>query len=213
MNTIRSMNVARHHLHSDMDMGTGLSLNMSAMDMGHSSEGSGQMSMSMYFTTRITGVPVLFKTLSAANGAQAFGIFILFFGLAFLTKGLEFTKNYLEQKVWSNPNYLVTQKTTIIEQCECDGEAPKVYNEPEETLFASQKPPRLITVLTRDVIRLSLCFIIEMFSYALMLVAMSFSLLYFFAVVIGMALGRFFFERVGDKISLRPGQNNYQTRD
>ncbi|QFZ28459.1 putative copper transport protein [Clavispora lusitaniae] len=176
----------------------------SGMDMGG-------MSMNMYLTTKYKDYPVLFSGLSAHNRGQAFGIFVLMFFVSFLSKGFEFLKNYLEQKVWKNPNYAVTQVTNVVEECACDDDKDSNPHNDVESLGASnQRNVSVPLVLMRDVIRLVLCFIPELLSYAMMLVAMSFSLVYFFAVVTGMAFGRFFFERLSDTIGVRPGANNFQ---
>lgn len=171
----------------------------------------GGMSMNMYLTTKYKDYPVLFSGLSAHNRGQAFGIFVLMFFVSFLSKGFEFLKNYLEQKVWKNPNYAVTQVTNVVEECACDDDKDSNPHNDVESLGASnQRNVSVPLVLMRDVIRLVLCFIPELLSYAMMLVAMSFSLVYFFAVVTGMAFGRFFFERLSDTIGVRPGANNFQ---
>ncbi|GEQ72092.1 hypothetical protein JCM33374_g5778 [Metschnikowia sp. JCM 33374] len=179
------------------------------MDMsGHSMD---MMSMNMYLTTNYMDYPVLFKGLSASTAGQAFGIFVLFFFASFLSKGFEFTKNYLESKVWQNPNYQIPESTTIVEECGCDDDNDKTSDAAEGTTpTGSHKKLSVFTVLTRDCIRIILCFLSELFGYAMMLVAMTFSLVYFFAVVLGMAFGRFFFERLSDKLNVRPGGNNFQ---
>lgn len=170
------------------------------------------MSMNMYLTSAYKNYPVLFKNLSAANGGQAFGIFVLMFVVSFLTKGFEFLKNYLEQRVWNNPNYVITQQTTIIEQCECDDSDKAQSDDAGEgvTSTGGHSSAPLASVLMRDFVRLILCFIPELLGYAMMLVAMTFSLVYFFAVVLGMTFGRFFFERLSDTMGVRPGSNNFQ---
>lgn len=201
----------------DMAMST-MSLALSTMSMASSTASSSEMdmssmsstSMNMYLTGVYKNYPVLFKTLTATNGGQAFGIFLLIFVVSFLSKGFEFLKIYLEQKVWKNPNYAVTQVTNIVEECGCDDGKLSEFQNDVESLTRSRNQLPLASVLVRDFIRLALCFIPELLSYAMMLVAMSFSLLYFFAVVIGMAFGRFFFERLCDNLSLRPGANNLQ---
>lgn len=197
----------------DMPSATSSSMNMDGHSMdGHSMDG---MLMHMYFTRAYEGYPVLFSSLKANNGGQAFGIFVLIFVVAFVSKGFEFLKNYLELKVWNNPNYVVPQATTtIVENCDCDDDdsAEKVESPAIEGVHAAGKPKNLslASVLVRDVIRLVLCFIPELLSYALMLVAMSYTLVYFFAVVAGMTVGRFFFERLSDTMGVRPGANNFQ---
>ncbi|KAM9917456.1 hypothetical protein OXX80_013261, partial [Metschnikowia pulcherrima] len=96
----------------------------STMDMsGHSMD---MMSMNMYLTSVYKDYPVLFKGLSASGPGQAFGIFLLFFFASFITKGFEFLKNYLESKVWNNPNYQIPESTTIVEECACDDDNDKI---------------------------------------------------------------------------------------
>lgn len=150
--------------------------------------------------------PVLFSTLSASNGGQAFGIFVLIFVVCFVSKGLEFLKNYLEVRVWNNPNYQA--ETTIIEQCECDEKDLEASVEQRQVATGDKLP--LVKTLFRDFVRLLLCFLPELLSWAMMLVAMSFVLVYFFAVVTGMAFGRFFFENLSNRYNIRNGGNNFQ---
>lgn len=210
------MNMASTSSLMDMSTMTGMSHSQSSaaasslgMDMDHMDMG-GMMSMNMYLTTNYKDYPVLFKGLSADTAGKAFGIFLLFFVAAFVSKGFEFTKNYLELKVWNNPNYQVPEPT-VIEECACDDENEK-SSEAEGTTPTGtpRRQSSILTVFTRDLIRFGLIFLTEIFGYALMLVAMTFSLVYFFAVALGMAVGRFFFERLSDKLDLRPGRNNFQ---
>lgn len=204
---------------SSMDMASStmdMASSTMSMDMGSETSSSmdmSSMSMHMYFTSAYKDYPVLFSTLYAANGGQAFGIFVLIFIVSFLTKGIEFAKNYLEQKVWNNPNYVIPQQTTIIENCDCDGdESDKAGSADinEDATPTGHRNISLANTLVRDLIRLSLCFIIELLGYAMMLVAMTYSLVYFFAVVTGMTFGRFFFERLSDTMGIRAGSNNFQ---
>ena len=81
---------------------------MSQFDKRHGGEsmsGMGGMDMPMlmhmWFTTDYKNYPVLFKTLSATNKAQQFGIWLLLFAVCMLSKGLEFLRIYLEVKVWA----------------------------------------------------------------------------------------------------------------
>lgn len=161
--------------------------------------------MNMYLTTAYANYPVLFKRLSARDAAQLAGICVLVFVAAFLLKAFEFVKNYLEHKVWLTQSYQVSQ-TTIIQDCECD--EPKKGDVSEATLV--QSLPSAVVAAGRNAVRLVLCFVSETLGYAMMLVAMTFSLAYFFAVVGGMASGRVFFERLSDRLNVRPGGNNFQ---
>lgn len=202
------------HMHSAT--GT-MAMSSSTMDHGSMDHGSmdhggmdhDMMGMNMWLTTKYEGYPVLFKDLVANNGGEAFGIFLLFFVVAFVGKGCEFLKNYLELKVWNNPNY--HRQTTIIDECACDDEeagSGKILDSLERT----DRPPAshsFFTYLMRDLIRIILCFIPEMFGYALMLVAMTFSLVYFFSVILGNTFGRFFFEKLSNKLNVLPGANNF----
>lgn len=198
---------------SPMAMSTMTSMDHShshSMPSGSDMGGMDMMSMNMYLTSVYKHYPVLFKGLSASTPGQAFGIFVLFFFASFLTKGFEFAKNYLELKVWNNPNYQVPEPT-IVEECACDDDNDKVSDGAEgSTPAGNHKQLSAFTVLFRDVVRFTLCFLSELFGYAMMLVAMTFSLVYFFAVVLGMSFGRFFFERLSDRIHVRPGGNNFQ---
>lgn len=195
---------------ASMTMSSMPSMSMGDMDHSHN-HGSGHMAgMNMYLTTKYNMYPVLFSTLSASNGGQAFGIFVLIVVVCFVSKGLEFLKNYLEVRVWNNPNY--KQETTIIEQCECDEkdiDGKSLENQTATAPVRKSKIP-LARALFRDSIRLILCFLPELLSWAMMLVAMSFVLLYFFGVVFGMAFGRFFFESLSNRYNIRPGGNNFQ---
>lgn len=198
--------------HSSMDHGSmghgsmGNSSDMGGMDMGGMDHS--MMGMNMWLTTTYRDYPVLFKNLKANNGGQAFGIFLLFFVVGFLGKGCEFLKNYLEVKVWHNPIY--NRQTIIIDECACDDEeagSGKVL----ESLERQETPVShsFFTYLIRDCIRIILVFISEMFGYALMLVAMTFSLVYFFSVILGNTFGRVFFEKLSNKLEILPGANNF----
>ena len=55
----------------------------------------------------------------------------------------------------------------------------------------------------RDIIRLALCIIPDLLAYSLMLVAMTYTLTYFFAVVIGSGIGRFVSERTMEHFRLK----------
>ncbi|KAK6458286.1 copper transport protein [Scheffersomyces xylosifermentans] len=203
------------HDHSDMDM-----------DMAP---------MHMYFTTQFKNYPVLFKSLSASTKAQAFGIFLLLFFIAFLNRGLEFVRNYLEQVVWKNPVYVechpgetgISAIKSIHSQAPqadahacCGGEEESDASigkadsttsgvrsvQPIEGDHRQERTNQLplASRVFRDIIRLILCIVPDLFGYSLMLVAMTYTLTYFFAVVIGSGVGRFFFERLSDRMNLKP---------
>ena len=168
-----------------MDMGGNLSMGgmsgmggMGGMDMG----GELKHMMNMWFTAHYLDYPVVFHKLTANNGAQAFGIFVLLFFVAFFVKGMDFLRMWLEVRVWKNPVYL--------NSC---GDVTASYEKP---LW----PVRIF----RDCVRLFLCFVPEMFGYYLMLATMTYVLVYFFAVVTGMALGKFAFDKLSYFMGLQP---------
>lgn len=220
-----------HHVKRHMDIGGSMSSmmdmassTMSAMasstgmamdhDHGDSHDDMGMAAMHMYFTTQYKDYPVLFKTLTASNKGQAFGIFLLLFVVGFLTRGIEFMKNYLEQVVWKNPTYVEChpgQETlTQAETSDCCGpvQTKKLSSDSEAAaeITTTQPPPNLSVAssLFRNAIRLVLCILPDLFGFALMLAAMSYTLTYFFAVVLGLGVGRFVFERLSDRMNLKP---------
>lgn len=231
---------------SMMDMASSTAMSMAsstAMSMSSSSSTSDMdmdmdmgMDMHMYFTTQYKDYPVLFKGLHARTAAQAFGIFVLLFAVAFLIRGVEFTRNYLEQVVWKNPSYVdchpgetanthlkqVNTTDKKVGSC-CGGEIDKdsdislrdtssdqQHHQQIEGVHASGRPSRLplASSLVRDAIRLILCILPDLFGFALMLAAMTYTLTYFFAVVLGLGIGRFTFERLSDRNNLKPSGSN-----
>ena len=192
---------------------------MSGMSGMGGMSGMDDMSMNMYFTGQYLHYPILFKQLYASNGGQAFGIFLLFFVAGILARGIDFLKNYLEQVVWENPSYI---NKVLIKPSENSSngvvEAYRSRNSKEiegiqslsdkqgfeEPVVPKDKGLLFASRLFRNIIRLTLCFLSELLGFALMLAAMSFTILYFFAVVIGLSLGRFLFERLAEKFGIRP---------
>ncbi|KAI5964529.1 CTR1 [Candida theae] len=61
----------------------------------------------------------------------------------------------------------------------------------------------IASTIMRDAIRLVLCIVPDLFGYTLMLAAMTFTLTYFFAVVIGSGVGRFVSERLMEKFRIK----------
>ncbi|CUM64311.1 uncharacterized protein PRCAT00001911001 [Priceomyces carsonii] len=187
-----------------------------ATDLG-SMESDDMTSMHMFFTTHYKNYPVLFESLAAANGGQAFGIFLLLFVVGILLKGCEFLKNYLEQVVWKNPVYIechpgeqvVSNETT--KSGDCCG-TKEGFSEGEERSYGQESSEeitprnnlRIASIMVRNAIRLALCIIPELFGFALMLATMSFTLTYFFAVVLGLGIGRFSFDLLSDRLNLKP---------
>ncbi|CAH2350380.1 copper transport protein Ctr1p [[Candida] railenensis] len=218
-----------------MDMASSTSSSMSMSTSSSDSMDMDMASMHMYFTTDYNNYPVLFSTLKADTKAKAFGIFALLFFIAFTVRGIEFTRLYLEQKVWKNPAFLggdcgalttnesrsslnrkTDASTAVMEAVGCCGgkesEVSSEEVEPLEGNIPGARDPhrlRLASSLFRDCIRIVLCIIPDMFSFALMLATMSFCLVYFFAVVIGLGLGRFYFEKLSMKHNLRAVTSGY----
>lgn len=71
----------------------------------------------------------------------------------------------------------------------------------ESHLSKSNLP--IASTIMRDAIRLVLCIVPDLFGYTLMLAAMTFTLTYFFAVVIGSGVGRFVSERLMEKFRIK----------
>ncbi|MDN6570358.1 MAG: copper transporter family protein [Staphylococcus equorum] len=216
---------------ASMDMG---SMSSSTMDMGGMDMGGMDHmdhSMHMYFVGDYLDYPVLFKGLTASNGGQAFGIFLLLFVIGVFVRGLDFTSKYLEQVVWQNPNYVDACHTPSpngvlnvpLAASNCCGEntgndptadsirknnssSLDIEQQEHEGPYATSQPSKLpmASMLFRNIIRLALCILPELFGFALMLAAMTFSVLYFFAVILGLGIGRFIFDRLSDRMNIRP---------
>lgn len=207
---------------SKMSMGSSTTSLLTTADMDMNMHMAG---MHMYFTTHWKGYPIIFEKMYAVNGGQAFGIFLALFATGICIKGIEFLRNYLEQVVWKNPNYLdacmtlmacgtgversvevnriaLTDKDTSSSNSTngCDRNTNTMSLENRSHNW-SQK---FVSRLFRDFIRLLLCILPEMLGFALMLAAMSFTILYFFAVVLGLGFGRFCFEKIEDKMKIKP---------
>jgi copper transporter 1 len=204
-------------------------MDMGGMDMGGNSSMGGHMhmdmpGMNMWLTTHYKKYPVVFKTLKANTGAQGFGIFVLLFVLAFVLRGAEFYRLYLEQRVWQNPMYLgscgpdelAAVKSGAKPAGDCCSPTSGSSHKDESDIERAQEPAegaaaatyqphrlRLALSLVRDAIRIFLNMLQEMFAYGLMLAAMTFCLVYFFAIVTGLALGRFFFEKLSFRMGLK----------
>lgn len=190
---------------------------MSSMSMSNSSDG---MDMQMTFTNNFRETSVLFEGLKASTKPQAFGIFCLFFFVAIILRGLIFVYVYIEQVIWRNPpeNIPLSYKRTV--DFGFDDEIQEPFDKQESTsktittnsgdlnstsLFLSPKRKRSILLqmfytnwkdFEKDIVRLILSFIIAILSYALMLVIMTYVTCYFFAVVLGIAVGEIWFKRL-----------------
>ncbi|EGV64417.1 hypothetical protein CANTEDRAFT_114243 [Yamadazyma tenuis ATCC 10573] len=180
---------------STMDMAS--STSMASSTASSTSDSMDMDTMHRYFTTAYNGYPVLFKGLKAKNGGEVFGIFLLVFFVAVFTKFLEFARSYMEQKVWVSPvdRHLYTDS-------ESDGK--NLVTESTGQIARVSVSGSIPSMLVRNAIRLILIFLPEMFGFALMLVAMSFTLVYFFAVVSGLTVGKFIFERLGSRLHMVP---------
>ncbi|KAG7757647.1 hypothetical protein KL911_000623 [Ogataea haglerorum] len=192
-----SMHMSMATATSSMDMTAASST--SSMDMNMSMD----MEMNYYLTTHYNHYPVIFHNLRASSGAGAFGIFcVLFFGAIFF-RGLFFLSAYLEQRVFHNLTNAVLIEE--IDNCACVPEEDQKHLPSGGTLsvkslslgkIISQTFCPGLGELKRDFIRLLIAFTATMFGYALMLAAMSFVLLYFFAICLGMAFGEILFNRL-----------------
>lgn len=161
--------------------------------------------MNTYLTEGFVGYPVVFSGLHAANGGQAFGIFVLLFFVAFFFRGTGFLCAYIEQIVFVPSRLTVDDDTASDEKIgsTCSEEEAQTTTEivKERSTLAKffQYSPHS---LYRDFIRLLIVFVSAMLGYGLMLAAMSFVLLYFFAVVLGIAFGEIFFLRLSNVMGL-----------
>ena len=226
-----------------MDMATSTAMDM-ATSTSSSMSGMKKMSMHMWLTAEFEGYPVLFKSLIANTKAQAFGIFVLLFVVAFLTRMLEFVRNYLEEIVWKNNNFLESEQGIVqhnanlamvpsaaepLATCCMNAKengnfeehfksccsAKKINNDADSSIDKVNSPqiesikPKgsisLASTIMRDIIRLALCIIPDLLAYSLMLVAMTYTLVYFFAVVIGSGIGRFAAERTMEHFRIKRG--------
>ncbi|CDR36932.1 CYFA0S01e05666g1_1 [Cyberlindnera fabianii] len=203
--TMSSMDMASSSATASMDMSSSQSTDSSmgmGMDMG--------MSMNSHLTTKYAGYPVVFETLQAASGGAAFGIFCVLFFSAFFFRGLSFLGAYIEQRVFV-PTKLTEDagsSSTEEEEIKCCGPATATeiglnQNTSDRSVLAKffHVTPQS---LYRDFVRLIIVFVSTMIGYALMLAAMSFVLLYFFAIVLGIAFGEIFFLRLSHAFGIRP---------
>ncbi|RLV96704.1 Copper transport protein CTR1 [Spathaspora sp. JA1] len=201
----------------DMVMETAMAtMDHGSMDHGsnHSSEMAG---MHMFFTTQFKNYPVIFENLQATTKAEAFGIFLLLFVVAFSTRLLEFVRNYLEEVVWQNENYhefetgiagvgAGSAPTNLLASTTTCGKDDTSEDSLKGGVNETSKPVKSLSVVSgvfRDIIRLFLCIVPDLFGYTLMLAAMTFTLTYFFAVVIGSGVGRFTSERLMERFRLK----------
>ncbi|KAG5355287.1 Copper transport protein [Yarrowia sp. C11] len=157
--------------HSTMDHST-MDHSMGGMDHGD----GGHMGMNMWLTTAWRDYPVLFKTMTASTGGKCFAIFCALFFTGMFHRGIALLRQTMEAK-WA----------------QADREKIKESGVPARTglsgFFANINP-------VRDIIRVTVAFTYYMIGYALMLSAMSYVLVYFFAICLGLAFGEIFFNNV-----------------
>ncbi|OWB80646.1 hypothetical protein B5S32_g4934 [[Candida] boidinii] len=198
-----------------MDMGSSTSTS-SSMDMS-GDDSMSSMNMNTYFTTNYDDYPVVFKTLHAQTGGAAFGIFCILFFCSFALRGLFFLSAFIEQKYFHNLSNAVYVQD---DNCECADEEEVKEDDitPPPTTTSNNIPQHLVepqlnlnqsigsilrqlflpslNEVGKDIVRLLLAFVIAMFGYALMIAAMSYILLYFFAICLGISFGEVFFNRL-----------------
>lgn len=189
-----------NHMSMSMDMLSATSSGSDMMDMGSMHMDS----MHMYFTTQFKDYPVLFKGLTASTKAQAFGIFVLLFFVAFIARSFDFIRNYMEFKVWRNPAYFNLPENNFhaSKQIVSDSKDSEVSEHSLEPVTSHGLS--LSASLFRDAIRLALSIIPEILFFALMLAVMTYTLTYFFAVVLGSGIGRFAFDKLSYRMGIRP---------
>lgn len=184
------------------------------MNMG-SSGAAAMPGMHQALTSQYLGYPVLFKTLTANDSGECFGIFVLLMAIAFAARGLEFIGKYLEVKVWSKvdePEWNHPPITTSYHperNTEESVSSTALKYEDDEVIMAKTAVVHRLTPLwmqrmLRDGVRMGLMFVPEMLMYALMLVVMTYSLPYFFGVVVGLTLSRFVFDKLSMRLGMRP---------
>ncbi|CAI5760600.1 unnamed protein product [Candida verbasci] len=235
------MNFNRRHDMGSMSMDMAsmtMAMATSTMDMamettaGSMNHGDSEMmGMHMWFTTQFKDYPVLFRDLKASNKGEAFGIFLLLFVVAILSRLLEFLRNYLEEVVWSNKNFIEFENGVVShsanlqpalssqqDQVHCSMDKNSVDEQVSNSINSNENSVKNNNNLSfaskffRDIIRLILCIVPDLFGYALMLAAMTYTLTYFFAVVLGSGIGRFVSERLMERFRLKQTRNTRNTK-
>ncbi|AOW03153.1 uncharacterized protein YALI1_C28396g [Yarrowia lipolytica] len=158
--------------HSSMDHSSmgGMDHDMGGMDHG------GHMGMNMWLTTTWRDYPVLFKTMTASTGGKCFGIFCALFFTGMFHRGLALLRQTMEAK-WAQADREKIKETGVPAKTGLSG------------FFANINP-------IRDLIRVTVAFTYYMIGYALMLSAMSYVLVYFFGICLGLAFGEILFNNV-----------------
>lgn len=146
------------------------------------------MMMNQYFNNQWDNYPVLFKQFYAHTAAACFGIFVVLFATAYAFRLFSYIHAYLDQYVFI--------KTETAPACpECEGNIPAPKKTAGTVLKAVFFPGAKESAY--DVVRLILYFLTALLGYCLMLGAMTYVLVYFFAVCLGLAFSDLFFFRWG----------------
>lgn len=184
----------------------------STMDMSSDDDSSMMM---MYFSSDYNGAPVLFSTLSAATGGKCFAIFVFLFVLAFFFRGLSFLSAYIEQKIFIDHESAFRLVDNVDSSRSSDLESDDLKKEQEVLTKESLRKQTVLgrffdyslVGIYRDFIRLLLAFVSVMVGYALMLAVMSFVIVYFFAVVLGLSFAEIFFRRLAYALEIKPSHS------
>lgn len=153
------------------------------------------MNMQMFFTTK-TDVYVLFKEWHVQSVGEMVAAVIGVFIFAILSEGLKLFREYVNSFVKTLNLKLIKPKTTI------QGEDRSKY----ETLLPQNSAPRASKANNHlnELIGHSVLTLLQTFQYIigylLMLIAMTFNLWLFLAVVLGMGTGYFLFAWMKKKI-------------
>ncbi|KAG5357768.1 Copper transport protein [Yarrowia sp. B02] len=179
-----AVSTAMHAMATGMDHSTmdHSSMDHSGMDhssMGHDMGGmdhGGHMGMNMWLTTSWKDYPVLFKTMTASTGGKAFAIFVALFFTGMFHRGLALLRQTMEAK-WAQADREKVKETGVPPKTGLSGFFANIH-------------------IVRDSIRVTVAFTYYMIGYALMLSAMSYVLVYFFAICLGLAFGELLFNNV-----------------
>lgn len=153
--------------HSGMDHSMG---GMEGMDHG------GHMGMNMWLTTTWRDYPVLFKDMTASTGGKCFAIFLALFFTGMFHRGLALLRQTMEAK-WAQADREKLKESGLPAKTGISGFFGNIH-------------------IIRDLIRVTVAFTYYMIGYALMLSAMSYVLVYFFGICLGLAFGEILFNNV-----------------
>ncbi|AMD21940.1 HFR085Wp [Eremothecium sinecaudum] len=192
-----------HVKHGGMDDSMGDDHSGSNMD---SMAANSNHMMNTVFSTSYRGYPVLFSNLHASTRGEGFGIFLLIILLCLTYKAVIFLSWCLEVK-WFKTIGADSQRRIVDDDQYKSSSSLNSTNKFTDDLEGARILPTLPTLmfdifapswpeLMQDLTRLVLTFISTMLIYATMLVAMTYVVLYFFAVVLGLALAESFFNRI-----------------